>query len=106
MRNISDEFLITRHGVPIAKLIPVRRNREKGDVQALVPGIWPLEVVNVLKTAERRQRNSRKTDQDILSYLEDLAVEVDDPLPPDHGLNAIMPLGWNHGLTAYDTAYL
>ncbi len=76
------------------------------DLHALAPAIWPLEVGNVLAIAERRKRITRTKAQEILKTIQDLAIQVDHHPLPDYGLDAIMPLAWEHELTSYDAAYL
>ncbi|MFO7840290.1 MAG: type II toxin-antitoxin system VapC family toxin [Desulfosalsimonadaceae bacterium] len=72
---------------------------------ALVPAIWPLEVVNVLLVAERKKRIKFADSVRFLSLLSALPIVVE-----HQGQKAMMKellsLGRNSDLSAYDTAYL
>ena len=75
------------------------------DNEALVPSIWPLEVANVLLTAERKGRSSAADSNRFLELLQALPVRVD----AQTGARAFGPtlaFGRDLGLTAYDAAYL
>src|SRR6516162_4318705 len=52
--------------------------RSLGGVNALVPGLWPLEVANILVLGERRQRSTQAEASKWLSYLQMLPIRVDD----------------------------
>ena len=73
--------------------------------RAMVPAIWPLEVVNVLLVAERKERLKQSASVHFLSLLLELpiAVEPDWPLTsmPD-----LLSLGRNLELSSYDLSYL
>ena len=78
------------------------RVRDQG---AVVPGLWHLEVANVLLQAEKR---GRITTGDIAMRLE-LIAEL--PIATDHETTArawreILSLARAEGLTTYDAAYL
>jgi predicted nucleic acid-binding protein len=75
------------------------------DQGAVVPGLWHLEVANVLLQAERR---GRITTGDVAMRLELIA---DLPITTDNQTTArawreILPLARAEGLTTYDAAYL
>lgn len=72
---------------------------------AVVPELWPLEVGNVLVVAMRRGRIHARDWNRIRSDLASLPNEVD-VQTPDWVWEAIMPLAFKHGLSAYDAAYL
>ena len=72
---------------------------------ALVPAIWPLEVANGLRTAERRGRLDLADLQRVRALLGSLPVQVEtDDL--NTALGEISDLARNLDLTAYDAAYL
>jgi predicted nucleic acid-binding protein len=71
----------------------------------LVPGLWYLEVTNVLLVAERRQRISTTESSEFLGQLSSLKVEVEDEVAERAFLH-IMPLCRRYGLTTYDARYL
>jgi predicted nucleic acid-binding protein len=78
------------------------RVRDQG---AVVPGLWHLEVANVLLQAEKR---GRITTGDIAMRLE-LIAEL--PIATDHEATArawreVLSLARAEGLTTYDAAYL
>lgn len=72
---------------------------------ALVPAVWPLEVMNVLLVAERRRRLGGGDVIWFLDLLGGLPIVVDGPVSiPD--LVVLLALGREHRLSAYDAAYL
>lgn len=72
---------------------------------ALAPAIWPLEVTNVLLVGERRQRISASDATAFLQRLQPLPIGVDDAgVSAAWGLT--VALARQHGLSAYDAAYL
>jgi predicted nucleic acid-binding protein len=76
----------------------------KGDT-AVVPAIWPLEVVNSLLVAVRQKTISAAQFEIFIRDLEDLPVEVD-----IEGVrrvySSIVRLSQHHQLSSYDAAYL
>lgn len=76
----------------------------KGDT-ALVPAIWPLEVVNSFLVAVRQKTISPAQLEIFIRDLEDLPVEVD-----IEGVrrvySSIVRLSQHHQLSSYDAAYL
>jgi predicted nucleic acid-binding protein len=70
--------------------------------QAVVPPIWPVEVQNVLLTAERGGRLTNRA-EDLLARIRALRIHVDAP----RGIDAsVYDLAKKYGLTAYDASYL
>lgn len=70
---------------------------------AVVPGLWPLEVANVLMVSERRGRLTREDAQRFLEHLASLPISVD-PIVPEAG--ELLAVARAHRLSAYDAAYL
>lgn len=73
--------------------------------RASVPGIWPLEIANVLLAAERRGRIRAAESARFLALLEALPIEVDAHTAA-RATREILLLGREHGLSSYDAAYL
>lgn len=73
--------------------------------EAVAAHIWPLEVVNGLVVAERRDRLDAASGGRFLELLESLPVTVD-PLPPRRAFSAFRDLARAYRLSAYDAAYL
>lgn len=71
----------------------------------VVPGLWPLEVANVLLTAERRRRIDSSTRQRILSDYARLPLTVDNETA-NRAWTDILKLATAHGLSVYDACYL
>ena len=72
---------------------------------ALVPAIWPYEVVNALQVAQRRARIG---DDDLIrvwTALSALPIEVE-AVAKDHVFSAVAHLGRQLGITSYDAAYV
>jgi predicted nucleic acid-binding protein len=75
------------------------------EVGALVPGLWRLEVGNVLLIAERKGRIARTHRLTALAALRYLSIRID-PETSDQAWSGTMELAAEHGLTLYDAAYL
>ncbi|MGI8720872.1 MAG: type II toxin-antitoxin system VapC family toxin [Geodermatophilaceae bacterium] len=71
--------------------------------EAVVPGIWKLEVANVLLVAERRRRITEAQAARFLDLLSRLPIRVD-ASPTDSV--AVLAAGRRHDLSAYDATYL
>ena len=78
--------------------------REKG-AKALVPGIWHLEVGNVLTQAERRDRITNAQVSTALELIRMLPI-VTDSETEDRSFREILSLARTASLTTYDAAYL
>lgn len=72
---------------------------------ALVPAIWPLEVVNVLLVAERRKRLSEADSARFLELLSQLPITVDQD-QPERIMRDVLALARTHKLSSYDASYL
>lgn len=72
---------------------------------AVVPSIWPLEVVNVLLVAERRKRLSEADSARFLALLSQLPIVVE-PRQPESGMKDLLILARSNGLSSYDASYL
>ena len=77
---------------------------KRGDT-AIAPSFWPHEVLNALLVGEKRKRISK---QQVGSFLDDLATLpiVLEQFPTSIVFDRIQHLSREHGLTAYDAAYL
>lgn len=72
---------------------------------AVVPGLWPLEVVNVLLVGERRQRLTPEQAAGFLNRLLSLPIEIEGAVTRDTWPR-VQALGRAHGLAGHDAAYL
>jgi predicted nucleic acid-binding protein len=75
------------------------------DGEAMVPAIWQLEVVNVLRAAENRKRVTRFQSLQFLDTLKTLPIRVESPRETAP-MGALLELAGRHGLTAYAAAYI
>ncbi len=75
------------------------------DSSAQAPGIWPLEVANILLLGERRGRIPRPKTEGFVRVLQELRVSVEDG-PPAAMLGPVLRIGREYGLTSYDASYL
>lgn len=75
------------------------------DGEAFVPGIWPLEVGNVLLVAERKKRLSRASVVRFLELISSLPLIVEQETP-DRILREIVSLAREQGISTYDASYL
>ena len=79
--------------------------RLAGGEEVSVPFMWPVEVANVLVTAERRK--ALKVAQ-VTGFVEELSawpIQVD-TLGVDRAFQQILGTAREHNLSAYDAAYL
>jgi predicted nucleic acid-binding protein len=72
---------------------------------AWVPGLWRLEVANVLEMGVRRKRNDAAFRDATLADLAQLPIQVDAETD-QHAWGATLHLAERHQLTLYDAAYL
>ncbi|MGH9530549.1 MAG: type II toxin-antitoxin system VapC family toxin [Terriglobales bacterium] len=80
-------------------------DRFQQDDTALAPSFWPHEVLNALVAGEKRKRVSRDAMQEFLDDLTVLPVALQ-AFPTADVFRRIQLLSREHGLTAYDAAYL
>ena len=73
--------------------------------EAVVPAIWPLEIANVLLTAQRRQRLTEAQTVRLAQLLRGLPITIDTE-GLTQALGSTLSLGREYGLSAYDTSYL
>ena len=72
---------------------------------AIVPLVWPLEVVNVLLVAERRNRLKQVDSVRFLTLLSQLPIVVEHE-GPERKMTDLLSLGRANNLSSYDAAYL
>lgn len=72
---------------------------------AWVPGLWRLEVANVLEMNVRRKRHNADFRDVTLADLAQLRIEIDSETDR-HAWGATLSLATRHRLTLYDAAYL
>ena len=75
------------------------------DQGAVVPQLWPLEVLNGLLSAERRGRITADGRNRLADFLHDLPIAVDDETTIRLWTGTVR-LAALHRLTAYDASYL
>jgi len=75
------------------------------DTGALVPSLWPVEVANVLLTAERKRHISQAQRVRVLTALAQLPIEVDAETAV-RSWGTAFDLAIANGLTLYDALYL
>ena len=72
---------------------------------AIVPPIWPLEVVNVLLVAERHNRLKQVDSVRFITLLLQLPIVVEHE-GPEKIMKDLLALGRANNLSSYDAAYL
>ncbi len=72
---------------------------------AVVPSIWPLEVVNLLLAAERKNRLKECDSVRFLTLLEQLPIRVEYG-QPEGIMKELLVLARTNRLSSYDAAYL
>lgn len=76
-----------------------------GHETMLVPALFALEVTNALVMGERRKRLRQAEIQRFVDLLEGLSI-VQDVQPRSVMMKAALAIAREHGLSAYDAAYL
>jgi predicted nucleic acid-binding protein len=79
--------------------------RLAGGEEVSVPFIWPVEVANVLVTAERRKVLKVAQVRGFVEELSAWPIQVD-TLGVDRAFQQILGTAREHNLSAYDAAYL
>ena len=79
--------------------------RQLGESGAWVPGLWRLEVANVLEMNVRRRRHGADFRDATLADFAQLPIQVDSKTD-QQAWYATLPLAVRHQLTVYDAAYL
>ena len=72
---------------------------------AIVPSVWPLEVVNVLLVAERRKRLKQADSVRFVTLLSQLPIAVEHEWP-EKMMKDLLALGRTNKLSSYDASYL
>lgn len=73
--------------------------------KALVPPIWPLEILNTCLSAEKRKRMTSNDTETILSILETLPIEMAST-PLNFFEWKFLSYARKYQLTSYDASYL
>jgi predicted nucleic acid-binding protein len=73
--------------------------------RAVAPAIWPLEVANGLRSAERRGRVDERELPALTQLLLALPVRIDE-IPLDAALGEVLQLARALGLSTYDAGYV
>lgn len=73
------------------------------DDGAIAPGLWPLELANVLRTACKRGAMIASQAREVAEQIAALPIAVD-AQPP--ATQAILALALRYDLSSYDAAYL
>jgi predicted nucleic acid-binding protein len=73
--------------------------------EALVPGIWALEVANVMLKAQAKSLVSEARGAAFVGLLQDMAI-IADPHTADHALSDTLQLARRFKLSSYDASYL
>lgn len=75
-----------------------------GDI-AVVPNLWALEAANVLAKSQKKGLVNDADAREFIALLVDLDIETD-MTTAERALHATLNLAMQHGLSAYDAAYL
>lgn len=73
--------------------------------EAAAPAIWPLEVANGIRSAERRGRIDEREIPALTQLLLALPIRIEE-IPLSAALKEVLPLARALGLSAYDAAYV
>jgi predicted nucleic acid-binding protein len=75
------------------------------DESAAVPGLWFIEITNVLAISERKGRITSVKVNEFISLIDRFKLEIDTEAP-ERAFTHILPLCRAHQLTSYDAVYL
>ena len=75
------------------------------DAQALVPGVWPLEVANVIVKAQAKGLVSEARATAFIGLLDDMGISVD-ARTAERALKDMLQLARRFKLSSYDASYL
>ena len=75
------------------------------DAQAVVPGIWPLEVANVIVKAQAKGLLSEARATAFIGLLDDMGISVD-ARTAERALTDTLQLARRFKLSSYDASYL
>ena len=92
-------WFIENQASPYSEVIAQRLQ----DDRAHAPGVWELELANVLRTACLKQRMNAEKAQGVLAQIATLPIDVDRQGATPASLLA---LALRFGLSSYDAAYL
>ena len=99
--SVAATWLFPDQGTPETDALLDRLKTEG----ALVPGIWHLEIGNVLVRAERMKRIAKSKVAAYLHLLRRLAIVTDNETD-ERALRETLQLARECGLSTYDAAYL
>jgi predicted nucleic acid-binding protein len=75
------------------------------DESVAVPGLWFIEITNVLAISERKGRITAVKVNEFISLIDRFKLEIDAEAP-ERAFADILPLCRSHQLTSYDAVYL
>jgi predicted nucleic acid-binding protein len=99
--SIAVSWCFDDEASPATEAVLDRVRREGGTV----PGLWPLELANVLLGAERRGRTIVGGTAARLEYVARLPIEIDGQTA-GRAWREILAIARAEGLTIYDASYL
>jgi predicted nucleic acid-binding protein len=92
-------------GKPAAVAYASRVLEALKDGQAVVPGVWGLEVANVIAKIEAKALVTEARTQAFVATLQQMNIVVD-KATASHALGGILHLAKRYKLSSYDAAYL
>lgn len=78
---------------------------QKEGCVAMAPAVWPLEVGNVIASAESRNLLPEARSAEFLALLQDMAIEIE-LRSSERALTDRLQLARRHKLSTYDASYL
>lgn len=92
-------------GSPSDQLYAKRVLAKIEDGNVLVPGVWCLEVANVIARAESKYGLAEARSAEFVHALQQMHIQVD-PETCVHAMGDTLQLARRYNLSAYDAAYL
>lgn len=101
--SIAMSWCFEDEGSQYAQSILDFLNSATEESQAIVPSLWMLEVVNVLRIAEKKERLSDAKSLHFLDLLSNLPIRID---AQSFSPKDVLMIARSYQLTSYDALYL
>ncbi|WP_211450758.1 type II toxin-antitoxin system VapC family toxin [Collimonas antrihumi] len=109
MRFVLDNSVTMRwlfgDGSPSDKAYAKQVLASISEARVSVPGVWSLEVANVITRAEKKFGLTEARSAEFVHALQQMHIQVD-PETNTHALGDTLQLARRYNLSAYDAAYL
>lgn len=99
--DIPAAWLLTHLGSSYSSRVMPR----VGSDGAIVPGCWPLQIADIVRTAERQGQKSRQAGDSFLARLSYFLIRIDDETAARVWAD-VLSLARTHSVSVFDAAHL